>query len=104
MGWQAGGVDETRWSVVSSRGNSGSWGGIEMVPNPDWEVKEEISEGDSTFPGTEVTSSCHSGRQQRAFSYRQMSKIPVASRGYQAQRTTSLVVLQHGIIVMCEDW
>ena len=23
-----------------------------MVPNPDWEVKEEISEGDSTFPGT----------------------------------------------------
>ena len=52
MGWQAGGVDEIRWSVVSSRGNSGSWGGIEMVPNPDWEVKEEISEGDSTFPGT----------------------------------------------------
>ena len=52
MGWQAGGVDETRWSVVSSRGNSGSWGGIEMIPNPDWEVKEEISEGDSTFPGT----------------------------------------------------
>ena len=52
MGWQAGGVDEIRWSVVSSRGNSGSWGGKEMVPNPDWEVKEEISEGDSTFPGT----------------------------------------------------
>ena len=52
MGWQAGGVDEIRWSVVSSRGNSGSWGGIEMVSNPDWEVKEEISEGDSTFPGT----------------------------------------------------
>lgn len=24
--------------------------GIDMVPNPDWEVK--VSEGDSTFPGT----------------------------------------------------
>ena len=53
--------------------------GIHVVPNPDWEVKKLLKE---TAPSLapEVTGSCHSGHQQRAFSYRQMSKIPAARR------------------------
>lgn len=35
-----------------AEGIRGAGGRIEMVPNPDWEVKGNISEGDSTFPGT----------------------------------------------------